>query len=509
MLGSIKLNIEKEYLENHQVKLTVAVSSDRFDNAKRSAARKLSKGVKIPGFRPGKAPYNVIVRHVGEATIIEEGLEILVNDIYPEIINESGINPYSSGTLESVEELDPPVLKFIVPLEAEVELGDYKAIQRDYQVDPISDQQIDIIIENIREQQAVIEPVDREAIPGDIVSVKIVGKNIGEQSKDEDAVVVKERVLSILIKESIDNASEWPYPGFSSNLSKHKNGEQIIVSHKYDEDTPYENLRNLEVEFLVDIESVRSRTLPDLDEEFLSAIGDYESIEKLREDILESVTQESTERYQEEYDEAILEELISTSNIKYPPQMVENQINSLINNLEVNLQEQNLDMDLYLKSRQMDLDGLRDELKPIAESRIIRTIVLMEIAKLENITIDPAELQEETLSVIKGMNSLSDSERIKITENNLENITGNVLASLIVNKAMNRFRDIANGQASIGEIQTDIQNSTEDVANLAYEDVELGKEADTESEDSEVQSTSDEILSDDVEIDTIDTEINE
>jgi len=118
------LKIQKQLLDDHQMKLTVEVDADQMEAMKKRAARKISKQVKIPGFRPGKAPYPVIVRQIGEGVIVEEALEILVDDIYPQIIKEADIKPYGPGSLEKVESLDPPVLEIVVPLEAEVDLGD-------------------------------------------------------------------------------------------------------------------------------------------------------------------------------------------------------------------------------------------------------------------------------------------------------------------------------------------------------------------------------------------------
>lgn len=462
-----KLNIEKEYLDDHQVKLTVDVPADRFEAAKRRAARKIARSVKIPGFRPGKAPYDVIVRHVGEAAVIEDGLDLLVTDIYPEIIQESGIKPYSSGTLESVEKLDPPVLIFTVPLEVEVELGDYTSIRREYKIDPTTDEQVNEVIENIREQQAIIEPVDREALPGDVVSVKISGSRVGEAEENEDDTVIKERVISLLINtpDRVEE-SEWPYVGFSQNLINHKAGDRITLNHTFDDSSPYENLKDLEVQFSIEVESVRSRTLPKLDEEFLSGIGDYETYDKLREEIFESITNHNIEQYNNDYDESILEELISNSEIKYPPQMVESQIDNLVDNLEYNLKDQNLDLDLYLKTRQMTLEDLRSELKPVADSRLTRTLVLMELAESENIIVEPDELQEETVSVINGINSAAESGSKKMTKSEIQNITGNIFASMLVSKAMTRFRDIASGQLiqdenQAGLISTDQEDSSQ------------------------------------------------
>jgi len=122
------LKIDKEHLEDQQVKLTVEIDTDQVEASKRKAAKKIARQIKVPGFRPGKAPYQVIRRQVGDEAIMEESIELLVNDVYPKIIEEAEIEPYGPGNLENVVNLDPMTLEFVVPLMAEIEVPDYQSI---------------------------------------------------------------------------------------------------------------------------------------------------------------------------------------------------------------------------------------------------------------------------------------------------------------------------------------------------------------------------------------------
>ena len=160
-------------LEDHQVKLTVEVEPKPFEDAKQRAARKLARQVKIPGFRPGKAPYPVIVRHLGEAAILEEAIEILVDDIYPQAIKEAEIVPYGPGALEKIVQMDPPVFEFVVPLKAVVEVGDYLSIRLPYDLPEITDDKVEEIITSLQDRQALIEPVERPAHEGDLLRVQV------------------------------------------------------------------------------------------------------------------------------------------------------------------------------------------------------------------------------------------------------------------------------------------------------------------------------------------------
>ncbi len=123
------MKFEKTILDDHQAQIVVEVDADRVQAAKQRAARKLAGRGKIPGFRPGKAPYDVIVRYYGDAAVYEEAVDLLVDEMYPEVLKEADVNPAAAGVLEKVEGTDAPKLTFKVPLSPEVTLGKYEEVR--------------------------------------------------------------------------------------------------------------------------------------------------------------------------------------------------------------------------------------------------------------------------------------------------------------------------------------------------------------------------------------------
>ena len=211
------MKIEKEQLEDHQIKLNVEIDAEPFENAKRQAARKIAKKVKVPGFRPGKAPYNVILRQVGEGAIVEEAMDILIDDIYPKVLEEAEINPYGPGSLEKVESLDPPTFHFVVPLAPEVELGDYKALELAYEIPEVTEEEIEEQIATLRQQQAITEKSEEPAKEGDRVFFQISAKR-AEISEGQEAEIIPERFNSSIIEKKGEEQNQWPFSGFSANL---------------------------------------------------------------------------------------------------------------------------------------------------------------------------------------------------------------------------------------------------------------------------------------------------
>lgn len=465
------MKIETQSLEDHQVKLSVEVEGDQMESAKRRAARKLAGRMKIPGFRPGKAPYHVVVRYAGEATIVEEGLELLIQDIYPQIIEEAEIVPYGPGTLENVTSMDPPVLEFVIPLEAEVELGNYKSIRRPYEPKAIEDDDVDSVLDNLREQQAITELVDRSSQDGDLVNVRLSGKYLDpEEGQDPDFLIERSMPLIVNSAETIDE-DEWPFPGFSRNLVDMSVEDEKTITHTSTEDVSTEIENEIVAEYTFVIDEVRSRTLPALDDDLAASIGDYESLDALREYIKTTLEQQNINSYNENYDEAVLDELINQSTIKYPPQMLDRQIDGVINNLEANLGQQNLDLDLYLKSREMSLEDLREEATPVAEERLKRTLVIMELAQEEEIQVAAEELEAETQSTIETLTQNQLKGKKELSNEDVSNLVGNIMTTMVANRTMERLHEISSGEfdedadredeEDIGE-QDDVDNENSD-----------------------------------------------
>lgn len=451
------MKIETEIRDDHQAKLTVELDESAMEEAKQRAARQLARRVKIPGFRPGKAPYAMVLRHLGEGAVIEEATEILVNDIYPKVIEEAGIEPYGPGSLENIESISPPKLEFLVPLKATVELGDYRSVSVPYEYEPVSDGDVERSIQELRERQAVLEPVDRPVQEGDMVYVRLSGKRT-QVPEGEDATLVRERPMPVIVeKEDADTRTEWPFPGFSRQLIGMQAGDEKTLTHTFSEESQFESLRGVEAEFQVKIEEIKSRTLPELDDEFAQSLGEFGSLEELYQQVRKDLDEHARQTYHEEYDEKVLEEMVNRATVKFSPQMLEREIDNTIEQLNNRLNQQNQDIDLYLKTRGIDMETLREELRPVAESRLKKSLVLMEISEAEGIRIDPEELQAETnrtMNVMQQVLSKAEAKRLSDREA-INNLVGRIMMDMLTEKTIERIRQIAQGAApSLTETET-------------------------------------------------------
>ncbi len=398
------MKTEKTYTEDHQVKLKTEIESELVDQFKRRAARQIARSTRIPGFRPGKAPYNMVLSFVGEARIFQEAIDLLVEDVYPKILNSEEIKPWGPGSLDNIASEDPLVLEFTVPLDPEVELKGLEELNKEYELKPVSEADVEDFVMSMRRNYANIVPVEAPAQEGNVVymTVEAVDKNA---EPEKDPVIVKsspQQTLIPTISESRD--SEWPYEGFAREFIGRKEGETFTLEYNYPKDHEAEDFAGKKVQFNINLQSVKALELPELDEEFLKNAGGFTTPEELYKGVREHLENKGKEEYDDAYYLELVDTLRQDSVIKYPPQMLESEEKEVLHRIEHDLEHRNLDLDLYLKLRKLDRDQFHEEeVKPTAKNRIERSLVMDAITKHFDIKISNEELEKEVSAVVNNL----------------------------------------------------------------------------------------------------------
>ena len=442
------MKINTTISDDHQAELSVEINPDALEKSKRKAARQIAKKVKIPGFRPGKAPYNVILKQVGEGAIVEDALDLLLDEVYPKILEEADLDPYGPGSLKNVPNLDPPTLEITVPLAPEVELGDYRSIRIPFEPKEVTEEDINKVINNMREQQAIIEPVERAAEESDLVNVIL---SAARKSEDEDngKNLIEERKVPIVIeKENTDSTDEWPYPGYSRHLIGMSAGDKNTSEYQFSDDYVQKDLKGVKAVFHTEIEEIKGRNLPELDDEFAKSVGDYENYQMLIDEVNKSLAERFENEQDSEYENKILDAIIEDATFKYPPQMVNHEIDHQIEDLTKSLQSQGLDMDVYLKSRAMELEKLKEDFRPAAEDRIRRGLSLVEVAKQEEIEVTPEDVQDRINKMLDEIKQIFPEEESKklLTQEYIESLSRNIINDEISSRTLKNLRRVAKGE---------------------------------------------------------------
>ena len=387
------MKIEKTVEENHEAKLVVEVEPEKMDTYKRRAARQISQRGKIAGFRPGKAPYDMVVRTYGEQPVIEQAMDLFVDAEYSNILKEAGIEPGAAGALESIDSLEPPRLTFKVPLAPEVDLGDYHSIRIPYEWSPPDEKAIDAVMEDLRQRYATTENVEREAQEGDYVLVDVTSET-PELNRTGFAAIIR--------KEPRD--TEWPYNGFAKELIGLKPGDSKTVNYTFPEDWDVEELRGKDTEMEVTVKTVRAVSLPELDDEFAKTTGAGETLEQLRESVKKDLEARSRADYDDKYFVDLIEKIKEGAMLKYHQHALEHEEEHVLEDLGQRLAQQGMDLDTYFKVRSTTREQFfEDEVKPVAKKRFERSLILDEIVRREKIEVDNAALDAEfnqTLSAL-------------------------------------------------------------------------------------------------------------
>ena len=405
------MKIEQTYLEDHQLEVIVEAEQDVFEKAKHQAAKEMSKGKNIPGFRPGKAPYQRIVTHFGEAAIIDHALDHFLDEVYPKIIDEIDQEPYGPGQVKEIKTLEPPTFVFNIPLQPEVKLGDYRQIRLPYEKTDVPEEDIDKILERMLSQQAAIEPIDHPAEVGNLVDTSLDARAAESDPDDEASYLLQNQPLPVMIKgEKDDDKKEWPFPGFSRQLLGVSSGDSLELTYEFpDDETVDEEYRGKEVLYAVQVEGIRERVLPELNDDFVKTVSDLETVDELREQILEELSAQRAMEEENTYVNSILEKILEDAEVKFPPQMVENEIDGEVQELESRLQSQGMDLEMYLKIQDLEEDGLREQIKPNAEKRITHGLVIGKISESEDLDFDTKEITDEFKAILD--NHFGDDEK--------------------------------------------------------------------------------------------------
>ncbi len=463
------MKFEKKELENHRVELIAETDQNQFDQYKSLAARNISKESKVPGFRPGKAPYDVIKRIYGEELIEERAVEELVNVIYPKLIKEAKIKPYGPGKLDEIISKNPPKYKFIVPLEPEVDLKDYENVKQAYKLPKIHKKDIDLVISDLQTKYATAKDVTRESKDGDLVAVKI-NALLTEPDKDEKADVLNDTPHQLILGEHIED-EQFPYKGFMGQLSGLKTADIKEFDHKYSKISPYENLQGKNVRFSIEVQSIKELIKPELNDEFAKMV-EIDSFENLQQSVRDQLETNKRNEYENEYFDKLFDKITKKAVIKYPPEMLEAEVDDVLNNFEKNIAQQNLDFDTYLKINNREKDEfISKDIKPAAKKRLEQALILEELSRLEKIEVDQKELQSEYSKSFIQMRSSPDYKKLqkKLTTKKMSDALVMQAASRILHhNTLDRLKQIANGEIkNSNEINKEKEEDSEE--NLATE----------------------------------------
>jgi trigger factor len=409
------LNVQVERLENHTARLTAEVDSDRLEKAKQKAARQIAGRVTIPGFRKGKAPYRLLVNYVGEAAILEDAFELLGNEIYPEVIEASGVDPYGQGEIENISiDTDPPTIQFRVALSPEVDLKDYRSVRVEYALPEIDDDTFNRAFKTLQEQYAVVEESHQPLARGDRATFDYIYGFVpdaeAEADEDHGHDHIREHDHEEFIHEHnfpmlLDGEVE-PLPGFIDAVVGMNPGESRKFSLTAPDDADkYGDFAGKTIRFDVKLSRIESVTLPALNDDFAARVTANRekplTLLELRLDFRENLRKANEERYKSQYTMEAIDAIRAQAEIRYPEALIIDQINTFLNDFDQRLRQQGLTLKDYLRLNNLSLEEIAESFRPSAVRTVERGLVVREVGLKEGIALSDELIDAEITRIVE------------------------------------------------------------------------------------------------------------
>ncbi len=378
------MQVTKEALEPCQAVLTIEVEPDKVVTAVDRAYREYGKYVSVPGFRKGKAPLSFVKQRVPEADVRQRTAEILVEPAYAEALEQESVEPFAQPKLELVQ-LDmtatPFIFKAIVPLRPEVELGAYTGLTVEKPKYELTEENVETQLQRMRERAADYPVVERPAQMGDLLVAEVAAL----VDIRPDAAEARPTMIEI----GADNI-----PGFDEQLIGMTKGEEKTFTLTYPADYPDAELASEEAEFTVTVNEIHEKQVPELDDALAQKLsnGRYQTVEDLRREMRVDMEKSLVASSESEADNRLIDQILANATVKYPPVLVQSEVEDDIKELMGRLERQNVTVEDYLERVGKTQEQLVTEITGAAAKRIEIGLVLGKVSEVENLALADDDL---------------------------------------------------------------------------------------------------------------------
>ena len=395
------MKVAAQEIENSQVVLDIEVEDERLERAVDQAYKRIVQRINVPGFRKGKAPRALVERMVGREALVEDAVEKLVPQVIEDAVKQQDLVMVArlrQNDLEVVS-MQPLQIKATVPVKPKVELGDYKSLKIEATPAEVTDEQVDAVVNRLRESHATWEPVERTAEIGDRVAIDVLAK-AGEttvmESKDAEYVISED--------------GPQPAEGFAQALVGMQAEESKSVTLKLPEEHRNKELAGQDAEFDLTLHWVKAKVLPELDDDLPSTVGtEHTSLDELRTAIRENLSAREEHERRVAHEEKVVDSVVEQATLDLPPQLVEDEADRLVQQLAQNLERQGIPIQSYLRFTQKTEEQFRAEMMAQAERSVRRSEVLNAIAQAESIDVTDDEIRE---MLAAGLDDSNESKRL-------------------------------------------------------------------------------------------------
>ena len=374
-------------VETNKYELEIEISAEDFEAAIEKAYLKARKNIAMPGFRKGKAPRKLIEKEYGEQVFFEDAVNLLYAPVVNGAVEESGLERVTRPEVEVTEisKENGVKLKATCITKPEVEVKDYKGIEVEKVVNPVTDEDINKQLDALREKNVTVETVDdRAAENGDDVVIDFEGFKDDvafEGGKAEDFT------LSL--------GSGQFIPGFEDQIVGHNAGEDFDINVTFPEEYQVKELAGAPAVFKIKLKSISKKVMPELDDDMVKDSTEFDTVDEYKADVKKKLEEANEKHADSEVEAKIFDKVIENMTAEIPQVMFDNRVNEMISELEQRLAPQGISLDLYMQYTGQTIDTVKKAYAEQAEKQVKLRLALEKIAKLENIEVTEDELKAE------------------------------------------------------------------------------------------------------------------
>ncbi len=394
----------------NQYELEITVDRETFAAAVNAAYRKNAEKINVPGFRKGKAPRALIEKMYGKGVFYEDAINACIPEAYEEAIKESKLDVVGQPEFDVVSADDNGlVLKAVVYVKPDVKIENYLGIEVEKKVAEVTDADVEAEITRTRERNSrVIDVTDRAAKLEDSVNIDFDGSVDGVAFDGGKAE-----------KFDLKLGSGQFIPGFEDQVVGHVIGDEFDVNVTFPEDYHAENLAGKAAVFKVKLNGIKETELPAADDEFAKDVSEFDTFAEYSADVRAKLQERNEKTAEAEFEEKLIDALLEKMEADIPEVMFAEETDNFVRDYENRMRMQGLDLETYFKFTGMNLDGLRQQLRPQAEKQVKVRLALEKIAKLEKLTAPAKEIEAEYKKIAETYNMPVEKVKELVAKENL------------------------------------------------------------------------------------------
>lgn len=381
------MSVQVENLEKNMAKLTIEVAAEEVEKAIQEAYLKEKNKISLPGFRKGKVPRKMIEKMYGAGVFYEDAANTLIQGNYPAAADESGIDIVSRPTINivQIESGKPFIFTAEVAVRPEVKLGKYLGVQVTKIDTSVSEDEVAEALEKERNNNArTVTVTDRPAANGDTVVIDFEGFVDGvafEGGKGEN--------------HSLELGSHSFIDTFEDQLVGKNAEDEVEVNVTFPEQYQAAELAGKPAMFKVKIHEIKTKELPQLDDEFVQDVSEFDTLAEYKEDVKKRLTEQKENEAKRTKEDEAIQKIIDKSEMELPEAMIETQCENMVNEFAQRIAQSGLSMEQYMQFSGLTIEKLKEQVRPEAETRIKSSLVLEQIAKAENIEVTEEDIDAE------------------------------------------------------------------------------------------------------------------